>query len=464
VLAIALVAVPAYASVQNVKISGDIDNTWLVRDKQNLGAGTPSDDFYQNLMITQTRLRVDADLTDNVGATVGLINERVWNEASSSDQIDLNLAYVTLREMLYSPLTVIIGRQNFSFGNSFIIDSAGANNAATSGGLMDVAEDLTKATAQDAIRLKLDYNPLTIDLVASKIGSNNSLGSTPADDDVDLFGINANYNLGDSMETIIESYFWAKIDQSLKDTGSSANGIKADSVYVFGGRASTNPIKGLNVQGELAFQRGTETLTAGTDALQREAMAAQVIANYILPFESTAQWSPVVTGVYTFLSGDSNPAEPDTTGGKERTYTAWDPMFENQGGGTIYNTLFNLTNAHIVHLQGEVKAMEDVTVWTSWDGIWLDKKIKDTTTPDKGTSTNISLLQPDGTSISGGAGSLVMTSDKKLGDEVAIGAVYDYTEDVQIGARLDWFIPGSAFADANSDVAFQSLVNANVAF
>ena len=458
VLAIALVAVPAHASVQNVKISGDIDSTWLVRDQFNLGFA--AEDFYQNLIISQTRLRVDADLTDNVSATVGILNERAWNSDnndSEDNDMDLNLAYVTMREMLYSPLTVVIGRQNFSFGNSFIIDSAGTNNSVASGGLNAVAEDMTKSTAQDAVRLTLDYNPLTIDVVASKIASNNSLGNGDSDDDVDLFGINANYNLGDSMETVMESYFWSKIDQSVKDDGL---GAEADTTYTFGGRVSTNPIKGLNLQGELAWQRGNESSTFALGNQKREAMAAQVIANYILPFESTAQWSPVVTGVYTFVSGDSNPAEPDTAGGDERHYTAWDPMFENQGGGTIYNTLFNLTNAHIVTLKGEIKPMEDVTLWTSWNGMWLDKRIKDTISPDDGTSTNLTLLQPDGTSIA----SFAMTSDKKLGDEVGIGAVYDYTEDVQIGARLDWFIPGSAFADTNNRPAFQSLVNANVAF
>ena len=38
----------------------------------------------QNVFITQTRLRVDADLSDNVSTTVGLINERAWNAENSS--------------------------------------------------------------------------------------------------------------------------------------------------------------------------------------------------------------------------------------------------------------------------------------------------------------------------------------------------------------------------------------------
>ena len=74
--------------------------------------------------------RADADLTDNVSTTIALINERAWGDTTNvSTDIDLLLAYVTLREMLYSPLTVVVGKQAFHYGNSFIIDSAGANNA-----------------------------------------------------------------------------------------------------------------------------------------------------------------------------------------------------------------------------------------------------------------------------------------------------------------------------------------------
>ena len=37
VLMVALLAVPAFASVQNIKISGNIDSTWLYRNNFGLG-------------------------------------------------------------------------------------------------------------------------------------------------------------------------------------------------------------------------------------------------------------------------------------------------------------------------------------------------------------------------------------------------------------------------------------------
>src|SRR3990167_6252914 len=99
-----LVAMPAFAAVQNIKVGGDIDSTYVYRDRFDLnGRNGGATQFGQKLFITQTRLRVDADLSDNVSATVVLLNERPWDEESNantndSTDIDLNLAYVKLRE------------------------------------------------------------------------------------------------------------------------------------------------------------------------------------------------------------------------------------------------------------------------------------------------------------------------------------------------------------------------------
>ena len=449
-LAVAVMAMPAFASVQNIKVSGDIGSTFLIRDQWDLGNQNQADQFHQNLFLTQTRLRVDADLTDNVSATVALINERAWDaEDSTNTDIDLNLAYVTLREMLYSPLTVVVGRQNFAFGNSFVIDSAGTNgqNSISAGGLNGVAEDLSKRTAQDAVRLILDYSPLTIDLIYSKIDANNlggASGSNFQDDDVDLYGINANWEIGDDLGTVVETYFWAKIDQSVKNT----LGNKADTVYMPGIHASANILDGLNVSGELAAQFGNKVL--GSAHADREALGIQLMSNYALPFEGTKAYSPVLTTAYTYVSGDSNPADVSDV------YEAWDPMFENQGGTKIYNTLFDLTNCHVVTVRGAIVPLEDLTASIEWNGIWLAKELADT---DGNGITSMTIGQPDGTTSTA-----VTDTDKKMGDDLSLDLVYDYTEDVQLGATYGWFFPGTAFTSDNDQVASQILINANVSF
>jgi len=109
ILAIALVALmaaPAFAAVQNVKVSGDIDSTYLHRHDFDFGVDA-DESQRQSVFLTQTRLRVDADLSDNVSATVALINERTWGNTDHDDNdtgtqdgindIDINLAFVTLR-------------------------------------------------------------------------------------------------------------------------------------------------------------------------------------------------------------------------------------------------------------------------------------------------------------------------------------------------------------------------------
>jgi hypothetical protein len=467
-LAVAVAAAPAFASVQNVKVSGSIDSTYIYRENFDLGlentTTTPVsqiEDTHQSDLITQATLRVDADLTDQVSTTIQLINERVWEQDSGATNsgVDLNLAFVTLREMLYSPLTVIVGRQAFHYGNSLVIDSNGPNNAAPAdSGITNVADDLTKQKAQDAVRLIFDYNPLTLEVLYSKIDTGTA-GATEdhITDDVNLYGINGNYELGDSMNSVVEAYFFARIDQSTND-GGTGEGTKSDTTYVPGFRVSTSPIEGLNVQTELAWQRGNNVSSSTTtnDNEQREAMAAQFIANYQVPV--LEEYKPVAQYMFTHLSGDSNPNDrQDNSVGPSASVnrdTAWDPMYENQSGGKIYNTLLNHSNANIHEVSLQVNPVEDVTTKVTWTGLWLDKKI------DAGNGT-LALLQPNAATT----GNLSVDTGKKgSGYEVDVDAIYDYTEDVQIGASLGWFVPGNVFNATNDSVASQAIVHGNVNF
>ncbi len=467
VLMVAVLAVPSFASVQNIKISGDVDSTFLHRKNFDLGAGlsaTNGSDREQNNFFTQTRLRADADLSDNVSATVGLINERSWDNgnSSSTSDIDLNLAYVTLREMLYSPLTVVAGRQVFSYGNSLIVDATGTNNSAPSdSGLATVAGDLTKQSAMDAIRAILNYDPLKVEVLYSKLSTGTKTGAPDlAQDDVDLYGVNATYNLGDDMQSVVEAYFFAKIDQSVKRASAATyEGPKNDTVYVPGLRASTNIMDGLNIQGEFAWQRGNKVgpTTSGSDIpnQKREAFAAQFIANYSLPVAE--EYKPNAQYVYTWVSGDTNSGDSygNPTPRSSNRWTAWDPMFENQGGGKIYNAIFSLSNMHIHSLALSAKPMEDVTVKGTWSGLWLDKECS-------GTSTcgSYTLVQPDGYSPS----LTTKSGESALGHEFDVDVMYDYTEDVQLGLSLGVFNPGDVFTSANDDMASQAILHGNVSF
>jgi hypothetical protein len=345
----------------------------------------------------------------------------------------------------------VVGRQEFAFGNSLVVDSRGPNGALaiSAGGLNGVADDLSKRSAMDAVRAILDYNPLTIDLVAAKIDAQ-GLTSLSADqkDDINLVGANASWKLGDKKDTVLEGYFWAKVDRSgLMAT--APEHVKTDTIYVPGIHAQTNLLDGLMLSGEIALQRGTDSSAGTNAAANRRALAWQGIVNYALPFEQTKKYSPVLTTSLTHLSGDKCDA---TSGGSTcpgSDNTAWDPMFENQSGGKIYNALFNYTNATILGVKGAIKPIEDVTASAEYTGLWLDKQ-----------SNVAGINQPDssGVAVANEFGS------KKLGDEVDLGLKYAYTEDVTVGASLGWFFPGDVFASNNNKLASQALVNLDVKF
>ena len=480
ITAVALMAMPAFASVQNIKVSGSIDNTFLHRDNFDLGSAiTPlgSSRRTQDVFFTQTIVGIAADLSDNVSANVALINERAWNDPSTtvSDDSDIKIfnAYVTLRQMLYSPLTVVVGRQSFHYGNSFIVDSARQNNdiPGDSGLSTIVGGDITKQTALDAARAILDYNPLTLEFLFAKVDANTVAASVTTEvneDDVNLFGVNATWEVGDAMKTQVEGYFFAKIDESTKSASLTNVTHKHDTVYVPGLRASTNPIEGLNVQVEVALQRGTKVPSvSGTedyradDVQRREAYGAEFIANYQIPVFK--EYKPVVQYVYSLTSGDHSPpfanGQSNTQASSER-WTAWDPMFENQAGGTIYNSLYDLSGAHIHTVSLQANPMEDVTVKGTWTGLWTDRD-----TQCGGNSLGCAGVV--GTIFVPGGGTRALNVEdnrNQVGNELDFETVYNYTEDVQIGANFGWFIPGDIYHRTNDNIATQAIVHANVNF
>jgi len=449
VLALAVVmaasAAPAFASVQNVKIGGWTNNTFLHRAEFDLGNGSGGTDE-QSLFINQTGLQVDADLTDQVYVTIALIGERGWGsdggDSNSSSEVDIYLAYVTLKEMLYSPLTLVVGRQTFSFGNGLVFDATGTNNTAPGdSGIASIAQDLTKQTSMDAIRAIFDYNPLTVTVFYSKLHQN-TVAFSDLDDDVDLYGLNANYQLGDDMDSVVEAYFFKSRD---KEDNTDGEGAQTDYIKVTGVRASTNPIEGFNVQLEVAKQGGTTRAPSGTvdQNRKRNAWAVQGIVNYQLPV--LEEYKPVAQYIFTKTTGDTDTDDNLTD------HTGWDPFFEAQGGGHIYNSLFDLTNSviHSVYLTAE--PMEDITTRLAVTGIWLERELK---------QDSIETRLPTGsTQVLAGK-----TDSTYLGKEINFDLTYDYTEDVTIGTSLGWFFAGSVFDNENNSTAKQALVSMNVAF
>jgi len=474
-----VLASPAFAAIQNVKVSGDITTSYINTENMDLGANlntyVPAGEKKQNVFLTQTRLRVDADLSDNVSTTVGLINERAWNSETCTNggipnsncdtNVQLYLASLTLREFLYSPLTLQIGRQVFSYGNGFILGDGGPINAGAAE-INSVYADLNERTAYDGVTATLDYKPLTISMIYFKNGQTaggiEGLGQQTSGNSSDVYGYNANYQLSDPWNTVVEQYFFARINGSGFDNlGAGAN--KGSTLYVPGLRASTNPIKGLNVQGELAWQLGnneiqsvngtTGVATGAYEGEHRSAMAAQFLASYALPVLD--KYKPTVNGSYTYVSGDKNGGEnyPGSHVTTAKTFTAWDEFNTIQGAGTIYRAIFPMSNEHILSLGASANPLEDVTAGVTWSGLWAAAPIS--------AQNPLVLYQPNGTTVS----NLAINKDGYwLGNETDVNLTYNYTEDVTFGLNLGWFVPGDVFAASNKGTASQAIANVGVKF
>ncbi len=157
ILALAI-TLPAFAAVQNVKVGGDVTVRHLWRRAYDLNAKNDSDtyngglfgpidgdaagetarmaDIY-NWFMEQVRIRVDAELTDNVSGHIELLNQRDADSpnvgtqgsalatngagtavsgvatgsggapsgANDAFDVTLNKAYITVKEFLSGPVT-----------------------------------------------------------------------------------------------------------------------------------------------------------------------------------------------------------------------------------------------------------------------------------------------------------------------------------------------------------------------
>ena len=347
----------------------------------------------------------------------------------------------------------------FYYGNGLVLGN-GPNNQ-SNGGLRDIAQDLSLATAEDGVKAVLDYKPLTIDLIYFKNDqTTDSIRGFPglrSGQSSDVFGYNVNYQLSDTWNTVVEQYMFARINGSGYEAANGEPADKGDKLYVPGLRVSTNPIKGLNVQGEIAWQLGNEAVQdrlAGTlESENRNAMAVQFLANYSLPV--LQKYKPAVNASYTYLSGDKMAERNSSSGNKDaKHFSAWDVFQGDLGAGTIYSAIYPLTNMNIISVGASASPLEDVTASFTWSNLWAADSYS--------LDNPLSIYQPnDGADPF----SPSTKADRRgLGNEYDVNLKYDYTEDVTFGVSLGWYVPGSALSNMNRETATQAIASLGVKF
>ncbi len=179
VLALAIVvafAGAACAEVQNVKVSGDVaiysTASWysgLFQETATIAARANTDQFF----ISNIGVNIDADLTENVGAHIRLVSELPWGldmGDAGRTMIGIGEAYISLREMLYEPLTLTIGRQPLFYGRGFVIGS----NVIDPQNAVNIYDQYCMYDAFDSVKAQLDLDPWSIDVACSVIDENNA--------------------------------------------------------------------------------------------------------------------------------------------------------------------------------------------------------------------------------------------------------------------------------------------------
>ncbi len=441
-LAIAF-AIPAFAETQSIKLSGDLAIRYISREEYDFNSHDADfADTDASYFMTNAEIQLDADLTDNVSTTIRLVNQHDWNVSEicnegqethtdhdrlglglgqdSFEEFDVlvDLAYITLKEFFFTPLTVRIGKQDLWFGKGFII---GANYEDPNDQIS--ADEFTSFTSFKAIRATWDFEPWTLDAVFAQIEEN----EVQADDDEQLYGANLGCVL-DYYNAETEVYYWFVKDDEIPNqipyTG------KENRIHCFGTRGSFEPHEDITIWGELALQRGTYVADqAQTEIRDREAYAVDLGAEFRL-WEEQYAWKPIVGAEYIYYSGQNR--DSDTEG---HDYHAWDRMYRGKVDSAIhewYNVFYTTglptteradTNLHQLILMGSIQPMDNLTV----DARWINFRLAEN-----------HQLNPAAT---------MGSENKDVGNEVDIELTYEYTEDVTFGLLGAWFWAGDYYTE-----------------
>jgi len=468
VLALALcVTASVYAETQSVKVSGDLTMRGLARNNYDYrGTITEPDvtrtnagrENYSSFFLTNAEVEVDADLTDNVQTVIRLVNQREWNVTQTKSvsmnttmaqnglggltyspdefQVAVDLAYVTLKEFVYSPLTLTIGRQDLWFGKGFIV---GANQQDPTGSISD-APEYTVINSFDSIKAILDYDPWTITGVYANIREN----SVKAPDGINLYGVNVGYKFVE-YKAEGEGYWFWKNDESIEKWGAVKNN---NNIYTFGLRGSLEPIEALYLFGEGAYQTGTYVGNRVQQNVRQRSAFALDMGGELRYFADKFAWKPKFGAEYILYSGNKPDGNPRESNG---SYTGWDMMYRGKFDSAIReyigrfyssydyqpradylysNADASYTNQNQVIFSASATPIENLALRANWNLFWTMYAYE----ADAENRANDSF-----TNRSGGY----------IGQEVDLSATWDYTEDVSFNVLGAFFVPGDVYQNAD---------------
>jgi len=402
------ISAAAYAEVQNVKIGGDFTAVGVSRDNWNFKSESNAGKVDAAAWASIARIKIDANLTDNVDVAFRLLNERILSTTAaagaSQPTVDVDLAYMTLKEFMKDtigvPLTLVLGRQNIKIGSGLLIGAPGANQTNGISNLPVQVRDLSSRAAFDAMVGVWEWTPeFTMTTGFVKVTEGDILNNK---DDVNVFVVDAGYKFGEDSKNTSGALTY--VAQSATDKGS---------IYNYGVRASSMPFENIGVEGEYVYQtakRCSDGTLFTTDGKSKNSDAFRVAASLGMP---DVTWTPSVGLDYARLSKN------------------WNPMHESWTPASITNTLFPNSDIKCIGANVSAKPMSDLMLKARFVNLTLAKKYDDVTFTSAGTGLVYNTI----------------VDKKAAGYEYDLGAVYDYTSDVQFGLNYGFFKPGKVFVD-----------------
>jgi hypothetical protein len=419
------VASSSFAAVNDIKVSGSVE-THAISRNLDLGSDTavggtqPVDG--ENFVAAVTKLRFDADLTENVAASVQLANERVWGvaEDATNTDLDMNLGYAQFSKMFDMPLTATVGRQEFVLGRGLIINNVGDGPGYGALGT-NVAPNLSPRTGMDGLRLNYAAtDAFTVDAFYFNLDE----GSRNVKDDVTHSGINAAYKFAD--ETLAEGYV---VHSRLNQTGNVTQS-KDDYVTTYGARA-----QGLVGDSFLVF--GESAMQAGDGNQRTKAFMYDLGGEFRINKEKNAK----VAAEYQYTSGDKT-STADTNEG-------WNQLLEFYSWGETADYFVDGGNVQGVKITGTYNIREDMTLSALYSYMLLAQ-----------STPGATLTSWNGNKFAAST----ENTEKELGQGLDLGLNYAYTEDVNLGMVNSYFFPGQYFTDATDEAAKSLRVYATVNF
>ncbi|MDP2875692.1 MAG: alginate export family protein [Holophaga sp.] len=267
----------------------------------------------------RSRAWLTANPTSDLEFSVGICNENRKitrpDKAYNGREVFFDTFYVDYK--FSKAWSVRVGRQNLMRGEGFVLFDGGALDGSRAAYFN--ALDLTYSWSRSKLEFLAISNPLK-DQYLPRLNEANGPGETPQRlNERDEQALGLYYTAKEWTGTTLEAYYFLKTEKN--DYRPIANAqFQADRrISTLGSRAVREFQDGWSVNGEFAYQWGTQDGRPGTAETHRDigswggyGRVKKVVA---------APWKPTFSAAYIAMSGQ----DPNSTASSK--ITAWDPIF-----------------------------------------------------------------------------------------------------------------------------------------